>query len=235
MNDTKEFIYQEPRSMPVILLLDNSGSMSIDNNIGTLNSAVNEMIKSFQSMESTTAKISVAVISFGADGAKLVQELTDAKNISPINLYAGGCTPLGGAIRIAKGMLEDRSIVTSRSYRPTVVVVTDGEPNDDWESPLQDFKSTGRSSKCVRMAMGIGATKNSRQYRMLEEFVSDTEQVFCAADASGIRKFFKYVTMSTDMKTKSQDPNQPIPHSSIIEQVDDYDYDDEDDDESWNY
>lgn len=221
MKSLIDFAEREPRILPVILLLDNSGSMYENDNIGTMNRAVNEMIRSFQSRESFATKISVSIISFGGDGAKLVQELTDVKDVKPINLVAGGVTSLGGAMTIAKGMIEDCDIVTNKSYRPIVVLVTDGMPNDDWERALKDFKSTGRSSKCTRMAMGIGVEKNSLEYSLLEGFVSDNEQVFCAADASDIRKFFKYIKFITE----------PVVNVDGFED----DYEDDDDDEYWKY
>jgi uncharacterized protein YegL len=58
---------------------------------------------------------------------------------------------------MAKAMIEDKDVVPSRAYRPTVVLVSDGGPNDAWEKPLNAFISDGRSAKCDRMAMAIGA------------------------------------------------------------------------------
>jgi uncharacterized protein YegL len=68
-----------------------------------------------------------------------------------------GMTPLGTALQMAKAMIEDKDVVPSRAYRPTVVLVSDGGPNDAWEKPLNAFISDGRSAKCDRMAMAIGA------------------------------------------------------------------------------
>ena len=45
---SESFVYDVPKTLPVILLLDNSGSMSSEDNIVVLNNAVNTMLKSFR-------------------------------------------------------------------------------------------------------------------------------------------------------------------------------------------
>jgi uncharacterized protein YegL len=95
-------------------------------------------------------------------------------------MNARGNTPLGAALNITKKMIEDKEQIPSRAYRPTVVLVSDGDPNDAWQEPLQRFMTEGRSAKCYRMAMGIGAGSAGRSYEILKSFVSNGEQVFSA-------------------------------------------------------
>lgn len=222
MEELKEFVYQNARTLPVVLLLDTSGSMYENGKIATMNSAVNEMIEGFKSLDSTNAQISVSIITFGGVAQKF-QDLKPANEIEAINMTANGNTPLGSALNIAKSKIEDKEVITSRAYRPVVVLVSDGMPNDNWEQPLEQFKSDGRTSKCYRMAMGIGVSEGSAEYQMLQKFIDKEERVFCASDARGIEKFFKYVTMSVATRTKSQNPNIIAKPADII-------VDDEDDD-----
>ena len=42
-------------------------------------------------------------------------------------------------------MIEDKKITLSRAYRPTIVLVSDGNPTDNWEDPLDDFINACRS------------------------------------------------------------------------------------------
>jgi uncharacterized protein YegL len=67
MNDLKDLVYQTSKVLPVILLLDTSGSMSENGKIEQLNVAVNEMIRSFKDLESTNAQIQVAIYTFGGE------------------------------------------------------------------------------------------------------------------------------------------------------------------------
>ncbi len=195
--DMSKYTVKEAKPMPVILLLDVSGSMS-GSRIDDLNIAVYDMLKSFTTTE---VKIQVSIITFGAE-VKLIMQQQDAHaaltNWS--NLSASGMTPLGTALTLAKDMVEDKEIVPSRCYRPLVVLVSDGEPTDSWEKPLQHFVSEGRSQKCDRMAMGIGADFNSN---ILSKFIAGASQtkVFTAANATQIKDFFKQVTMSVTRST----------------------------------
>ena len=216
-----EFIKSERRQLPVILLLDVSGSM-YGNKINSLNSAVKEMIKSFSDEESTKAEINVAIVTFGAD-TKLHTDIQPAKNINWIDMEADGLTPLGKALEEAKKLIEDKSKIPSRSYRPTVVLVSDGQPNDDWEDELESFVNEGRTAKCDRWALGIG---QDADMEILRRFLNDREKkVLKAEDASQIRKFFRFITMSTTARSKSGKPNEvPIelktfdPFSSLNEE-----------------
>jgi uncharacterized protein YegL len=219
MEELNQFTYQTPKTLPVVLLLDTSGSMHENGKIAVLNSAVNEMLTSFKNLDATNASISVSIITFGGN-AQICQELKPVSEIGEINMIASGMTPMGGAVRLAKEMIENKEIITSRTYRPTVVLVSDGMPNDSWEDAIDLFKNDGRSAKCYRMAMGIGVEEGTTEHRVLENFISNEERVYSAEDASNIRKFFKYVTMSVTSRTRSQNPNI-VPKKEEIEDEED--------------
>lgn len=210
MSEMKDFVYQTARTLPVILLLDTSGSMFENNKIGVMNNAVRDMLNSFKNCGGTIASISTAIITFGGTSAHVHLPMTviDELDLAAFqDMSAHGQTPMGDAISKAKAMIEDKEQIPSRAYRPTVVLVSDGMPNDRWEAPLEEFKSGGRSAKCYRMAMGIGVERGSEAEGVLKRFASDEEQVFNASDAAEISRFFRYVTMSTTSRIKTANPN----------------------------
>ncbi|GAB4137592.1 vWA domain-containing protein [Thermopirellula anaerolimosa] len=201
--DPSKFTVPEAKPLPVILLLDVSGSMSGEK-IRNLNEAVQDMLETFRDQESGEIEIHVAIITFGAE-VRLHQKLSRAGDVRWQDLTARGMTPLGAALRMAKAMIEDKGVIPSRAYRPTVVLVSDGQPNDDWEKPLVDFVSHGRSSKCDRMAMAIGADADEG---VLGKFIEGTTYpLFYAENAKQLRDFFRFVTMSVTSRTRSQTPN----------------------------
>ena len=210
--DPSKYTVAKARPLPVILLLDRSGSMS-GNKINQLNASVNEMIESFKTAGQGEVDINVAVISFGVGGATYDVPLQPAKNIeSLLCLNANGCTPMGMALNMAKDMLEDKSIIPSSGYRPAVVLVSDGEPNDDWKDAMQAFIGSGRSSKCERFAMAIGTDDADA---VLNQFLSGTDnKVFRADQATQTRDFFKFETMSVSVRSRSQNPNALLPAAS---------------------
>ena len=199
-----DYIVPTAKPIPVLLLLDTSGSMA-GPKIDTLNSAVRQMLTAFSKEGPREVEVRVSIITFGSSVTRL-QPFTPVSSIDFHPLTADGMTPLGTALRAAKDMIEDKNETPGRAYRPTVVLVSDGQPNDQWEEPLRAFISEGRSSKCDRMAMAIGydADKN-----ILSRFIEGTQNpLFEAHQASEIQRFFKFVTMSVTTRMHSINPHQ---------------------------
>jgi len=208
------YTVSEPKSIPVILLLDTSTSM-MGEKIDSLNKAVKIMINEFKKAETKETFIKVAIITFGEGGVKLHTPLTEASKVQFRPLSTGGSTPMGEALKMAKDMIEDKSIISSRDYRPAVVLVSDGEPNDEWEEPMERFIKEGRSQKCDRMAMAIGDDANQD---ILNRFIQGCENpLFFAKDAADIINSFKKITMSVTFRSSSINKNQPV---SIEEELD---------------
>ena len=205
--NASDFTASKAKPLPVILLLDTSGSMHGDK-IGSLNDAVRKMVGTFTKEESQANEFLVSIITFGGT-ASLASPPTPASDLAYANLSADGGTPLGAAIDVAKALIEDREQTPGRAYRPLVVLVSDGVPTDSWEGKLDHFIQEGRSAKCDRMALGIGPEAYEGMGRAtLERFVAGTEHKdFEAKDAGEIHNFFKFVTMSVVTRGLSQDPN----------------------------
>lgn len=210
------FTVAKAKPLPVVLLLDVSSSMGGES-IKKLNIAVKEMISDFASAEKNEVEILVSIITFGSE-VLLHTPYTSAKDIEWQDLTVSGSTPMGTAFSMAKAMIEDKETTPSRAYRPTIVLVSDGEPDrdDPWQQSLRALVNDGRSNKCDRMAMAIGTSASNT---VLNEFISGTEnKVFTAQDASQIQEFFKFVTMSVTTRTNNQNANV-VPKPEEIEQL----------------
>ena len=242
--DPAKYTNNSARPLPVILLLDRSGSMGeiesgevertgeiivedgkeyeIVNGgiskIQILNQALNDMINSFKEVGKNETEINVGVISFGSDATYDIP-IKPAKDINTLTyLKASGNTSMGEALRMAKKIVEDKNIIPSKGYRPTIVLVSDGEPNDDWENAMNDFVSNGRSAKCERFALAIGQKANRE---ILGRFLKGTvNKVQEANEASKIKDFFKFVTMSVTKRSTSNNPNILLPPTENQEMLD---------------
>ncbi len=204
MSRLKEFTVQNARPLPVILLADVSGSMGVDGKIQALNHAVREMLEAFQDEADLRAEIHVSVITFGGQ-ARTHLPLGPAQSVKWSDLGAAGGTPMGAAFDLAGQMVEDRNVVSSRSYRPTVVLVSDGQPTDAWQQPLEAFLASERGGKAFRMALAIGADAD---HDVLKAFLADpSARVYRADEAKQIRTFFQLVTMSVSSRSRSANPN----------------------------
>lgn len=204
--DMSRYQVKESRPLPLMLLLDVSGSMSENNKITSLNHAVRTMLQQFKTFKSGEQEIKVLVITFGSkvDIHMNYTSASDAES-SWHDLDAHGGTPLGTALRLAKDIIEDKSMTPSKSYTPIVVLVSDGQPTDKWDDDMKAFITSGRSQKAMRMAMAIGQDADTD---ILGQFIAgstdingDPVELFFAHDASRIPEFFKLVTMSAQKGT----------------------------------
>ena len=232
MFDASKFTVKKAKPLPVVFLIDVSGSMGeiIDetgvqetgetffddgklyrlarggvSRIQLVNECCEKMISSFAASEKLEAEIDVAIITFG-EKVIVHHGLMPASSITWKNMEPAGDTPLGQALQTAKAMIEDRNQVPGRAYRPAVILISDGCPDPGWEQPMKDFISNGRSAKCDRMAMGIG--DDAVLSSVLQQFIEGTNRnVFTANDADKIQDFFKFVTMSVTTRSLSRNPN----------------------------
>ena len=222
MSNFKNFTTAAARPLPVILLLDTSGSMSKFGKIQALNLAVSEMVKTFCDEDSARVEIQVAIITFGGEKAVLFQDLQTAQNFMWKDLVADGQTPMGSAFQIAKDLIEDRNKILSRSYAPTIVLVSDGhptkEPSVNWQEALDDLINSPRASKAARLSMAIG---DDADMEMLKKFLSnDNDKVKFAHEASDIRRLFQKITMSVTSRSRSSNPNQIPPTETEDDDID---------------
>ena len=208
MSELSEFTMSSARPLPVIVLADVSGSMAANGKIDVLNEAVREMIATFAEEEDTRAEIHVAVVTFGADGARLHKPLKPASEVTWESMSASGRTPMGGAFTLVQQLVEDREAIPGRAYRPTIVLVSDGVPTDDWKTPLASLLGSDRAAKAARFAMGIGDDADKETLRAF--LVGDEGRVFEAHEAREIRKFFRWVTMSVTSRSRSANPNNVV-------------------------
>lgn len=208
MSRFKQFTVSAAKKMPVVILADVSGSMSVDGKIETLNRAIAEMISSFQEEEYAGTEIHIAVVTFGKGGAKIHLPLQAASEVEWTDMEAIGSTPMGEAFELVTAIVEDKNQIASRDYHPTIVLVSDGQPNDDWKQPLKELLDSPRASKALRLSMAIGSDAD---YDVLKEFLQNQQQqdipVFRADEAHQIRQFFRWVTISVTSRSRSVSPN----------------------------
>jgi len=150
---------------PLVLVLDCSGSMLEDNKVALLNDGLKTLAAELKNDPIAARCGRVLVISFGGDNdVEVMGEWTDAMDFTPPNLTAGGLTPLGTAMRCALDEIESqKSQMRSAgvSYkRPIVMLLSDGEPTDEWQQVAAECKSAEASRKVNVMPIGIGSQAN---------------------------------------------------------------------------
>ena len=145
---------------PVILLLDTSGSMS-GQSLRELQSGLDQFLKETSDDETASMSVELEIITFGGDAeiASVFAPVCDIADMPPA-LEANGCTPLGEALKLADSELKARRRLYKQkgiaSYKPWIVLMTDGCPNDDYESAAASMKRLGDEGKLLYIGIGIG-------------------------------------------------------------------------------
>ena len=212
------------KPLPVFLLLDGSGSMRQNSKIEALNKSVKEMLGALaKDTEVYEHRYLVSVVIFSGEQAEVVIQAMEPGEAAFKwrDIGAKGMTPLGSALRMVKAMLEDRQIIPSKSYRPTMILVSDGLPTDEWQQPLEALVTEGRSAKCDRMAVMIGGQDDANE-QVLKLFIGDAPHtVERAASAGQLTDFFQRVTMTVTTRSRAANPNELVSVAEARTDIDD--------------
>ena len=223
--DNNEYQDDALRALPVILFLDTSGSMGAPlgtaRKIDKLNEAVVVMMKKFDEMEQLERFIRVTVIAFD-DNANIVGEINEEprnflENFKP--LTKGGMTFLGKALDQAKKFLDDPNFTPKRWYKPVAILVSDGEPNGNWEEPFKKFISEGKSAKSQRFSVAVGAdAQKDRAKKVLLDFAGLEKNLLFANDAEDIVKNFEFLSRTVSERVSQKNPDAfELPNTSAFD------------------
>ena len=145
---------------PVVLLLDTSSSM-YGAPINELNAGLKQFIQETADDEAAGMSVELEVITFDSS-VNVAMPFTPISDVdrNPAPLVASGCTSMGAALRVAKRDLQQRRQLYCdngiSSYRPWVVLMTDGGPNDDWEQAAREMRDLGEKGKIQYIGIEIG-------------------------------------------------------------------------------
>ena len=179
------------RRLPVYLLLDCSGSM-YGEPIEAVKNGVQVLVSTLRQDPYALETAYLSIITFDSS-AQQVSPLTELAAFQQPNIQASGCTALGEALALLSQKADQEVTKTTAEqkgdWKPLVFIMTDGDPTDDLNKGLAEFKKR-KWGMVVACAAGAGANTNTLK-KITECVVSlDT------ADSATIKAFFKWVSAS---------------------------------------
>ena len=185
------------RVMPLIYVVDTSGSMD-GAKIAMLNTAVRETLNDVGeiSKNNSDAQIKIAVLEFSNDAHWHANNLIDSESFTWIDLEAGGLTSLGAAYEELNNKLSKSHGFMAEptgSRAPAIILLSDGEPTDDWKHPLDKLKGNRWFNTGVKVAIGVGDDANKA---VLAEFTGSIEAVITVHDVAQLKKIIHTVSVT---------------------------------------
>jgi uncharacterized protein YegL len=161
------------RPLHFFWICDCSGSMQADGKIQSLNNAIKEAIPHMQKAaeENPNAEVFVRAVRF-SDGAQWhVAQPTAVSDFRWSDLKADGMTDMGKAISMVAEQLQIPPM-SDRALPPILVLVSDGQPTDDYQGAVQALLKLPWGKRAVRIAVAIGEDADQDALRV---FVANPE------------------------------------------------------------
>lgn len=193
------------RVCPVIFLLDTSGSMD-GAPIGAVDEAMENVIPELASMNESNAdnELQFAVLTFDNEARWITgNALVSPENYTWSKLSAYGMTSMGEAFRELNKALSTKGQGfmqrASGSVAPVLFLLSDGEPNDDYQRYLQVLKSNRWYKVAARVAVGYGDSNDD----ILREFTGNSETVLHTDNPTDLMKMIRFVTITSSQVASS--------------------------------
>ena len=229
------------RQMVLFFLVDTSGSME-GIKIGAVNTAIREVIPELKDIGGADIDLKIAVLEFSIGCRWQNPKGPVAVNdFLWTNLGAAGGTDMGAAFRELNDKLSRKSFLKapSASVAPVLLLLSDGQPGDDYKSGLELLKNNNWYKNAVKVAIAIGSDADQD---VLAEFTGTSETVIAAYTPEVLRKMIRTVSVtSAQIGSRSQ----PLQDGKIVIRQDtmaqeiknmvqaDPDYDSEDGIDGW--
>ena len=188
------------RRLPVYLLIDVSGSMAGEP-IEAVNNGLQTMLSALRKDPHALEQAYISLIAFETD-VRQMNPLTEVAQFQIPALSAGGGTSLGAALSLAAKCAKDEVVKKTESqsgdWKPLVFLMTDGDPTDELEKGLADFKNI---SWGIVVACAAGAHANTAILQKITENVIRLD----TADSNSIAAFFRFVSSSISTTSKKAD------------------------------
>ena len=188
----------EPAGRPLhfIWVVDCSGSM-YGEKIGTVNHAIQSTIPDMQDAahDNPNAQLLVRTLKFSTGASWVTSSPVNIDDFTWQDLDAGGVTDLGKAFEMLAAQLTIPPM-TDRALPPVLVLLSDGQPTDDYKKSLDKLLHLPWGKKAVRIAISIGQDADDD---VLTAFTGNRELVLQANNPQALVKMIKWASTAASL------------------------------------
>src|SRR5262245_17224337 len=143
------------RQLHFVWILDISGSMRADGKIQALNVAISEALPSLRAaaQSNMSADVMVRAVTFSTGAQWHCADPVPVGEFRWQPVDADGFTDMGAALSL---VAEGLRALPERGLSPVLVLVSDGQPTDDFADGLRQLLDTTWGSRAIRLAIAIG-------------------------------------------------------------------------------
>lgn len=184
------------RPLHFFWVVDCSGSM-YGEKIGTVNHAIQSVIPDMVDAASNNpnAQLLIRTMKFATGASWVTPQPVPVEDFAWDDLSAGGVTDLGSAFELLAGQLTIPPM-SDRALPPVIVLLSDGQPTDDYRKSLDKLLHLPWGKKAVRIAISIGQDADDS---VLTEFTGNRELVLQANNAAMLTKMIKWASTAASL------------------------------------
>jgi uncharacterized protein YegL len=197
------------RPLHFLWILDCSGSMA-GTKIGSLNFAIRESLPAMQdeSRQNPEAQMFVRVLTFSSGARWHVGKPTPVADFKWTDVQADGVTDMGRAMELLAEALTVEAM-GQRALPPVLVLITDGQPTDNFAGGLRKLMDNPWAKKAVRIGIAMG---DDADIDVIQQFIAHPE--FRPLRADNAPTLIKYIKWASTAVVK----NASAPASTIAGQ-----------------
>lgn len=181
------------RPLHFIWIADCSGSMSGDK-IQQLNFAIRESIPAMRDVanENPNADVLLRALKFSNGAQWHVGQATKVTDFEWIDLKADGLTDMGKALKMVAEQLK-MPPMSERALPPVLVLLSDGQPTDNFDEGLQALLDLPWGKKAVKIAIAIGEDADTD---VLQQFMGSNSELkpLIAKNAEQLVNYIKWAS-----------------------------------------